>query len=109
MNKVISAFVMLVSLSLTGCETYNSRSAERPQQIAAARLELIDRLVPEEGTSRRRLAAVIKAMTTVMDVENERRFPMDIRAVRLELRKASLEQLRRIERMVPEIERERVD
>jgi hypothetical protein len=108
MIRVICALAMLTICSLTaGC--YISGSGGRPEQIAATRAEIIDRLAPEEGTSRRRLAAVIKAMTTVMDIENERRFPLDIRAVRLELRKASLEQLRRIERMVPEIEREPVD
>lgn len=110
MIKMIFALAMLTSFSLTaGCETYISGLGETPDQIAATKAEIIDRLAPAEGTSRRRLAAVIKAMTTVMDVENEQRFPRDIRAVRIELRKARLEQLRRIERIVPEIEREGTD
>ena len=110
MIKVIFTLAMLASFALTaGCETHMSGRGETPQQLATTRAEIIDRLAPEEGGTRRRLAAVIKAMTTVMDVENARRFPFDVRAVRMELQKASLGQLRRIERMVPEIEREGTD
>jgi len=106
MIKMVSALIIFISIvSTPGCEP-QFRRAERPEEVAASRTEIIERLVPE-GTSTARLGAVIEAMTTVMDIEDKQRFPRNIRAITQELQKANLQQLRRIERILPEIERRR--
>jgi len=106
MIKMVSALIIFISIvSTSGCEP-QFRRPERPEEVAASRAEIIERLVPE-GASTRRLGAVIEAMTTVMDIEDIQRFPRNIRAITQELQKANLQQLRRIERILPEIERRR--
>jgi hypothetical protein len=106
MIKTASALLIFISIvSTAGCEP-QFRRPERPEEVAANRAEIIERLVPE-GSSPRRLGAVIEAMTTVMDIEDKQRFPRNIRAVTQELQKANMQQLRRIERILPEVERRR--
>ena len=106
MIKIVSALIIFLSIvSTAGCEP-QFRRPERPEEVAATRAQIIEQLAPE-GASSRRLGAVIEAMTTVMDIEDKQRFPRNIRAVTQELQKANLQQLRRIERILPEIERRR--
>jgi hypothetical protein len=106
MIKTVSALIIFITIvSTAGCEP-QFRRPERPKEVAANRAEIIERLVPE-GSSPRRLGAVIEAMTTVMDIEDKQRFPRNIRAVTQELQKANMQQLRRIERILPEVERRR--
>src|SRR5437773_12277717 len=106
MIKMVSALIIFISIvSTPGCEP-QFRRAERPDEVAASRTEIIERLVPE-GTSTAKLGAVIEAMTTMMDIENKQQFPKNIKTITQELQKANLQQLRRIERILPEIERKR--
>jgi hypothetical protein len=79
-----------------------------PAQANDERAQIIERLVPEDtAISRTRLGAVAEATATVIKDIDRDRFPRVASGVRNVLRDASLQDLRRIERILPEIERKR--
>ena len=84
-----------------------SRSAE--QRFASDRAEIIERLVPEDGRTRRvKLLTISEAITKVSNVPN-RDIPEDAFGIRRVLRERSLQDLRRIEAIVLEAEKKRED
>jgi hypothetical protein len=98
---------------VTACSGLSGRSrldseAISPAQASAERARIIERLVPEDTPiSRTRLAAVADATATVIKDIDRERFPRVASGVRNVLRDASLQDLRQIERILPEIERKR--
>ena len=77
-------------------------------QATEERAQIIERLVPEDTPiSRTRLAAVADATAMVIKDLDRDRFPRVASGVRNVLRDASLQDLRRIESILPEIERKR--
>ena len=79
-----------------------------PAQANDERAQIIERLVPEDtAISRTRLGAVAEATATVIKDIDRDRFPRVASGVRNVLRDASLQDLRQIERILPEIERKR--
>ena len=77
-------------------------------QVTEERAQIIERLVPEDTPiSRTRLAAVADATAMVIKDIDRDRFPRVASGVRNVLRDASLQDLRRIESILPEIERKR--
>src|SRR5947208_15457315 len=98
MIKMVSALIIFISIVSTSGYEPQFRRPERPEEVAASRAEIIERLVPE-GASTRRLGAVIEAMTTVMDIEDKQRVPRNIRAITQELQKANLQKLKRDKRI----------
>src|SRR5439155_23291356 len=84
MIKMVSALIIFIStVSTPGCEP-QFRRPERPEEVAASRTEIIERLVPE-GASTARLGAVIQAMTSVMDIDDKQRFARNIRVITQEM------------------------
>lgn len=78
------------------------------RQTVEERARIIESLAPEDTPiSRTRLAAVVEAMATLIKDIDKDRFPRLVSAVRKVLQDASLQDLRRIERILPEIERKR--
>jgi hypothetical protein len=74
-------------------------------QATEERTRIIERLVPEDTPiPRARLAAVADATATVIREIDRDRFPRVASGVRNVLRDASLQDLRRIESILPEIE-----
>jgi hypothetical protein len=101
---------VFVSTSLLAFMTACSGLGGRPRFDHAndARAQIIERLVPEDtAISRTRLGAVAEATATVIKDIDRDRFPRVASGVRNVLRDASLQDLRRIERILPEIERKR--
>lgn len=78
------------------------------RQTVEERARIIESLAPEDTPiSRTRLAAVVEAMATLIKDIDKDRFPRLVSAVRKVLQDASLQDLRRIERILPEIEKKR--
>ena len=96
-------------MTIGACVQSNVRGrVASPEDPAKTRVEIIERLAPEDGImSRRRLGAVVEAMTTVMSDLDKQRFPQNSKAVREVLQRASLQDLRRIEAILPQIEKKR--
>jgi hypothetical protein len=108
-HRVWPLFFLLVPMTIGGCVQSNMRGrVVSPEDPAKTRTEIIERLVPEDGVmSRRRLGAVVEATTTVISDLDKRRFPLNANAVREVLQRASLADLRRIEAILPEVEKKR--
>jgi hypothetical protein len=100
------AFVTACS-GLGGTSRFDSETIS-PAQANDERAQIIERLVPEDTPiSRTRLGAVAEATATVIGDTDRDHFPRVASGVRNVLRDASLQDLRRIERILPEIERKR--
>ena len=70
--------------------------------------DIIERLLPEDSfLSKTKLSAVVEAVTTVIKDIDKKTFQHTGGAVRKVLNKASLQELRRIVRILPEVERRR--
>jgi hypothetical protein len=104
---------MLLLFTASACSGLDGRGRFEGEAISQAqateeRARIIERLVPEDTPiSRTRLAAVADAAATVIKDIDRDRFPRMASGVRNVLRDASLQDLRRIERILPEIERKR--
>ena len=108
---------LAVSMSLifmaSACSGLADRTRFEPETISQAqateeRARIIERLVPEDTPiPRARLAAVAVATAMVIKDIDRDRFPRVASGVRNVLRDASLQDLRRIESILPEIERKR--
>jgi hypothetical protein len=98
---------------ITACSGLGGRSrfdneTISPAQAREERAQIIERLVPEDTPiSRTRLGAVAEAAATVIKDVDRDHFPRVASGVRNVLRDASLQDLRQIERILPEIERKR--
>jgi hypothetical protein len=109
----ILAGPMLLLFTASACSGVDGRGRFEGEAISQAqateeRARIIERLVPEDTPiSRTRLAAVACAAATVIKDIDRDRFPRVASGVRNVLRDASLQDLRRIERILPEIERKR--
>jgi len=66
-------------------------------------MAIIDRLLPDEGLSRKRLPAVIEATLRVTNI-NRAELPEQRNTVRRVLQGLTQRELERIERLVPEVE-----
>jgi hypothetical protein len=110
---VCKAISILLILIFSGCSGIGRRDGFGPdavseRQAIEERRRIIENLAPEDASiSPIRLAAVVDAMGAVMKDIDKNRFPQNINAVRKVLRDASLQDLRRIERILPEIEKKR--
>jgi hypothetical protein len=107
------AFSMLLASIASACSGLAGRDrfsgkAVSQQETREERARIIESLAPEDALiSRIRLAAVVDAMATVIKDVDKDRFPQTVSAVRQVLRDASLQDLRRIERILPEVEKRR--
>jgi hypothetical protein len=105
--------LILLLVTASACSRLDGRGVFESATISQSqtteeRARIIDRLVPEDTPiSRTRLAAVAEATTTVIKDIDRERFPRVASGVRNVLRDASLQDLRRIESILPEIERKR--
>jgi hypothetical protein len=108
-----SAVLILIVFMASACGGLDGRGGFERETISQAqateeRARIIERLVPEDTPiSRTRLAAVADATATVIKDIDRDRFPRVASGVRNVLRDASLQDLRQIERILPEIERKR--
>lgn len=113
MAHAFTAISILLVFLFSGCSGIGRRDGFGPdavseRQATEERRRIIENLAPEDASiSRSRLAAVVDAMGTVMKDIDKDRFPQNINAVRKVLLDASLQDLRRIERILPEIEKKR--
>ena len=107
------AVLILIVFMASACSGLGGRGRFEGETISQAqatdeRARIIERLVPEDTPiSRTRLAAVAEATATVIKDIDRDRFPRVASGVRNVLRNASLQDLRRIESILPEIERKR--
>jgi hypothetical protein len=107
------AVLMLLIFMASACSRLADRTRFEGETISRAqateeRARIIERLVPEDTPiPRTRLAAVADATATVIKDIDRDRFPRVASGVRNVLRDASLQDLRRIESILPEIERKR--
>jgi hypothetical protein len=107
------AVLILVVFMASACSRLDGRGGFEGATISQAqateeRARIIERLVPEDTPiSRTRLAAVAEATAMVIKDVDRDRFPRVASGVRNVLRDASLQDLRRIEAILPEIERKR--
>ena len=112
MHPTIAISIVLLFMSW-GCSGIGGRGGFgretlSEQQATEERARILETLAPEDTPmSRTRLAVVVDAMSTVIKDVDKNRFPQNVNAVRKVLRDASLQDLRRIERILPEIERKR--
>ena len=113
MAHAFTAISILLVFLFGGCSGIGRRDgfgsdAVSERQATEERRRIIENLAPEDASiSRSRLAAVVDAMGTVLKDIDKNRFPKNINAVRKVLLDASLQDLRRIERILPEIEKKR--
>ena len=104
---------MLVVFMASACSRLDGSRRFEGERISQAqateeRARIIERLVPEDTPiSRTRLAAVADATAMVIKDIDRDRVPRVASGVRNVLRDASLQDLRQIERILPEIERKR--
>ncbi len=106
----ISILLLLMASACSGLadRTRFERETISQAQAAEERARIIERLVPEDTPiPRARLAAAADATATVIKDIDRDRFPRVASGVRNVLRDASLQDLRRIESILPEIERKR--
>ena len=106
----VLASLLAVFMACTGLggRSRSGSEAISPTQASEERAQIIERLVPEDTPiSRTRLGAVAEATATVIKDMDRDRFPRVASGVRNVLHDASLQDLRRIERILPEIERKR--
>ena len=107
------AVSMLLIFMASACSgladrTRFERETISPAQATEERARIIERLVPEDTPiPRTRLAAVADATAMVIKDIDRDRVPRVASGVRNVLRDASLQDLRQIERILPEIERKR--
>jgi hypothetical protein len=105
--------MLLIFIAASACSGLADRTRFEgetisPAQATEERARIIERLVPEDSPiPRTRLAAVADATATVIREIDRDRFPRVASGVRNVLRDASLQDLRRIESILPEIERKR--
>ncbi len=113
MTHRILAFSILLGFVVSACSGLGGRGgfgeeAISERQAIEERARIMESLAPEDTPiSRTRLAAVVDAMAAVIKDIDKNRFPQNVNAVRKVLRDASLQDLRQIERILPEIERKR--
>lgn len=103
-----SLLVLITACSGSGGRSRLDNKTISPAQASEERAQIIERLVPEDTPiSRARLGAVADATAMVIKDIDRDRFPRVASGVRNVLRDASLQDLRRIESILPEIERKR--
>jgi hypothetical protein len=105
-----SMLLVFMASACSGLDGSRRFEGERISQAQATeeRARIIERLVPEDTPiSRTRLAAVADATARVIKDIDRDRVPRVASGLRNVLRDASLQDLRQIERILPEIERKR--
>jgi hypothetical protein len=112
MKNLILMSVLIFGVSMTGAcggsrrEFYEDRP--QAQQDAAARhAEAVDRLAPEVGVTLPQLRTLIDAILTVRRDIPKEELPQNINAVRRVLQSMSLSDLRRVQSILPAVERRR--
>ncbi len=106
--------MFVVSLLLaSGCggvrqDEFLGRRALSEEEVRIRRSDIIERLAPEDGgINRRTLGALVEAVLTVRKDLKPREVPEEINGVRQILRETSLRDLEKIERILPELVKNR--
>ena len=110
MTKRSRALFLVIGFAvISACEGIDWRGErdQSPQAVANRRSEIMERLAPEDGVGPSRLRAEIDAILTVRPDIDRRELPENMNAVRRILNQLSLQDLQRIERILPEIEKKR--
>lgn len=108
MSKWTGAILILTNLSLISACGEIRRPPPPAQDTDYRRSQIIDRLVPEDGgITPARQRAVIEAILTVMPRVDQRDLPENSNRVRQVLQQANLQELQRIESILPDVERKR--
>jgi hypothetical protein len=102
---------LVLAMTILACGTGGGSFDRGPDAKREANLrhaEAVDRLVPEEGGMRpARLRAVIEAIRTVRPDIPEDDLPVNYRAVRRVMKDMSYAELRRVEEILPSVEKRR--
>lgn len=110
MYRISASVILLVFLLSSACAptAASGRGRGSQRQTADERTDIIERLLPEDSfLSKTKFSALVEAVTTVIKDIDKKTFQHTGGAVREVLNKASLQELRRIERILPEVERRR--
>ena len=112
MKNLILMSVLIFGVSITGAcggargEFYENSPAAQ-QDIAVRHAEAVDRLAPEVGVTLPQLRTLIDAILTVRRDIPKEELPQNINAVRRVLQSMSLSDLRRVQSILPAVERRR--
>ena len=112
MKNPLLMSAVVVAAALTGAcggsrrDYYDNRS-QTPQDAALRHTEAVDRLAPEVGVTLPQLRTLIDAIMTVRRDIPKEDLPQNINAVRRVLQGMSLSDLRRVQSILPAIEKRR--
>ena len=112
MKNLILMSVLFFAASMAGAcaggrrEFYDNSPAAQ-KDTAARHAEAVDRLLPEDGVTLPQLRTLIEAIMTVRRDIPKEELPQNINAVRHVLQGMSLSDLRRVQSILPDIERRR--
>ena len=106
--ELLLGLVLAVTMLACGTGGGFDRGREVRREADLRHAEAVDRLVPEDGAMRpARLRAVIEAIRTVRPDIPEDELPVNYRAVRRIMKDMSYAELRRVEAILPSVEKRR--
>jgi len=112
MKNLLVMSMLIFGVAMTGAcsgsrwDHYDNSPAAQ-QEAAARHAEAVDRLLPEDGVTLPQLRTLIEAIMTVRRDIPKEELPQNSNAVRRVLKEMSLSDLRRVQSILPAVERRR--
>ena len=112
MKNLLLMSMLIFGVAMTGAcggsgWDYHDNSPAARQEAAARHAEAVERLLPEDGVTQPQLRTLIEAIMTVRKDIPKEELPQNSNAVRRVLKEMSLSDLRRVQSILPAVERRR--